>query len=166
MAFGFRGHGFPFSFLSPLSEPLLDTWCAECWGPRRVCCQEGTQAPVESSQVGECPTQESWGRGAEQETLLPHIDQGQMSSAILPQGCEVQGSYPCLGPQTFYGLTAGHRALFIMAGRCFGRGVCSSVIPHPVMENGDSQQSSEDQTVEKRHVSRQALNGLKPFSKV
>lgn len=45
-------------------------------------------------------------------------------------------------------------------------GLCSSVIPHPVMENRDSQRRSEDQTVEKHHVGRQALNGLKPFSKV
>lgn len=37
---------------------------------------------------------------------------------ILPNGYRVQGGYPHLGSQTFYGLTARGWTLLIMAGRC------------------------------------------------
>lgn len=121
MAFGFRGHSSPLSFLATFSEPLLGTWCgAEFWGHRRVCCQEGTQASAESSQVGECHRQESWGGGQNRRLCSYTLAKGKChpSPASCPKVVRSTEVTLRLSSQTFYGFMATKVwTLFIMAGK-------------------------------------------------
>lgn len=152
MASGFRGHSFPFSLLFPLFEPLLDTWCgAKCWGPRRVCCQEGAQASAEPSQVGECPRQENWsGVGGQNRRLCSHeLAKGKCHLPILPKGFK-WGSRKLPMPRLLDLLWTPSQGLYLVhlwreSVRHHRRSfLFKCVIPLPVMENNDSRQRSED----------------------